>query len=319
MALLLCGGWRLDLPEGRAEQQRWLASLRQALPGEEWVLQTPPDAATAGRIEIAVVANPPPGSLQGLPRLGLIQSLWAGVDRLLLDTTLPSAVPLCRMVDPAMNEAMVQTALWAVLALHRGFFDCQRQQREALWRQPVQRRADEWRVLVLGQGELGGRVGRALSGVGYEVSGWSRRPRAVEGLHNLHGAAGLEEGLALADTVINLLPLTVETRGFFDAARLARFKRGASLVNLARGAHVDETALLAALTDGQLGHAVLDVFQQEPLPPSHPLWRHERVVVLPHTAAQTDPRSAAEVVAMNVRAWRVGAPLQHGVDRKQGY
>lgn len=319
MALLLCGGWRLDQPEGVAEQQRWLKALQQALPDEEWVLQTAPDAETAGRIEIAVVANPPPGSLQGLPRLGLIQSLWAGVDRLLLDTTLPPDVPLCRMVDPAMNEAMVQTALWAVLALHRGFFDCQRQQREALWRQPVQCRAGEWRVLVLGQGELGGRVGRALADLGYEVWGWSRRPRAAAGLRRLHGAQGLDEGLAAADTVINLLPLTAETRGFFDAARLARFKRGASLINLARGAHVDEAALLKALNDGQLGHAVLDVFQQEPLPPSSPLWRHECVTVLPHTAAQTDPRSAAEVVAANVRAWRAGTPLQHGVDRSQGY
>lgn len=319
MALLLCGGWRLDQPEGRAEQQRWLQVLQQALPGEEWVLQTPPDAETAARIEVAVVANPPPGSLQGLPRLGLIQSLWAGVDRLLQDTTVPPAPPLCRMVDPAMNEAMVQTALWATLALHRGFFRCQLQQRDAQWRQPPQRRASEWQVLVLGQGELGGRVGRALADVGYPVAGWSRRPRVVAGLQSLHGAEGLAEGLARADTVINLLPLTDETRGFFDAARFAAFKPGSTFINLARGAHVDEEALLAALASGQLSHAVLDVFLQEPLPTAHAFWRHAQVTVLPHTAAQTDPRSAAGVVAANVRAWRRGEPLQHRVERSQGY
>ena len=322
MALLLCGGWRLDQPEGRAEQQRWLTALQQALPGEEWILQSPADDAAAGRIDIAVVANPPPGSLQSLPALGLIQSLWAGVDRLLLDDTVPREPPLCRMVDPAMNEAMVQTALWATLALHRGFFQCQRQQQEAVWRQPQQLRAAEWQVLVLGQGELGGRVGRALAGLGYAVAGWSRRPRApdvLQGLQGLHGAEGLARGLATADTVINLLPLTDETRGFFDARRLAAFKRGASLINLARGAHLDEAALLAALDSGQLGHAVLDVFQQEPLPAPHPFWRHAGVTVLPHTAAQTDPRSAAEVVAANVRAWRRGEPLQHRVERGQGY
>ncbi len=319
MALLLCGGWALERPEGRAEQARWLQALQQALPGEEWVLQSPGDAAAAGRIEVAVVANPPPGSLLGLPRLALIQSLWAGVDRLLQDPSVPPDVPLCRMVDPAMNEAMVQTALWATLALHRGFFQCQRQQRSALWRQPPQLRAGEWRVLVLGLGELGGRVGGALAGLGYAVCGWSRRPKAMAGLQSLHGADGLARGLAAADAVINLLPLTEETRGFFDAGRFAAFKPGASFINLARGAHVDEPALLAALDSGQLGHAVLDVFQQEPLPALHRFWAHERVTVLPHTAAQTAPRSAAEVVAVNVRAQRGGAALQHRVERGQGY
>lgn len=319
MALLLCGAWALDQPEGRAEQQRWLQALRQALPGEDWVLQAPADAAQAASIEIAVVANPPPGSLQGLPRLALIQSLWAGVDRLVQDLTLPEGVPLCRMVDPAMNEAMVQTALWATLALHRGFFQCQQQQRAAQWRQPLQLRAAEWQVLVLGQGELGGRVGRALAGLGYAVAGWSRRSREHAGVAGLHGAEGLARGLAAADTVINLLPLTDETRGFFDAARFAAFKPGATFVNLARGAHVDETALLAALDAGQLGHAVLDVFRQEPLPASHAFWSHPQLTVLPHTAAQTDPRSAAEVVAANVRALRRGATLLHRVERSQGY
>ncbi|HLO93791.1 MAG TPA: glyoxylate/hydroxypyruvate reductase A [Burkholderiaceae bacterium] len=319
MALLLCGAWALDRPEGRAEQQRWLQALQQALPGEDWVLQAPEGPAQAAAVEVAVVANPPPGSLQGLPRLALIQSLWAGVDRLMQDLTLPQDIPLCRMVDPAMNEAMVQTALWATLALHRGFFQCQQQQRSAQWRQPPQWRAGEWRVLVLGQGELGGRVGRSLAGLGYDVSGWSRRPRAREGVRGLHGADGLAQGLALADTVINLLPLTEETRGFFDAARFAAFKPGASFINLARGAHVDEPALLAALDAGHVGHAVLDVFREEPLPAPHRFWTRPQVTVLPHTAAQTDPRSAAEVVAANVRALRSGAPLLHRVERSQGY
>jgi glyoxylate/hydroxypyruvate reductase A len=211
------------------------------------------------------------------------------------------------MVDPAMTAAMVETALWAVLSLHRGFFGLQAQQREQLWRQPAQCRADEWRVLVLGQGELGGQVARALGARGYAVSSWSRRSGAVAPL------------LAAADTVINLLPLTDETRGFFDARRLAQMKAGASLVNLARGAHVVEADLLAALDAGQLAHAVLDVFAQEPLPAGHRFWAHPQVTLLPHCAAQTDPRSAAAVVAANLRALRAGEPLQHRVDRALGY
>ena len=297
MSLLLLGSW------DDAERDHWLAELQKALPGEHWLVEARPGT----EVEVAIVANPPPGSLQGLVGLRLIQSLWAGVDRLLQDDTLPPAVPLARMVDPAMNEAMVQTALWAVLGLHRGFFDMQVQQREHRWQAPQQRRADEWRVLVLGQGELGGRVMQTLAAQGYAASGWSRRSGAVAPL------------LAEADTVINLLPLTNQTRGFFNAARFAQMKAGASLVNLARGAHVVEADLLQALASGQVRRAVLDVFAVEPLPADHPFWAQPQVTVLPHCAAQTDPRSAAAVVAANLRALRAGQPLRYRVERGQGY
>jgi len=307
MSLLLWGSWSV------AERDRWLSALQRHLPGEQWLLAPPVDADQAAAVEIAIVANPPPASLGHLPQLRLIQSVWAGVERLLADPSVPTQVPLARMVDPAMNEAMAQTALWAVIALHRGFFTVQAQQRQALWQPPVQRRAQDWHVLVLGTGELGHSVASALQSLGYAVSGWGRQSAQVQGQAALAGA------LAQADTVINLMPLTVETAGFFNASRLAQFKRGASLVNLARGAHVLESDLLAALDAGHLQHAVLDVFNTEPLPTEHVFWRHPRVTVLPHTAAQTDPDSAAAVVAANVRALRAGQPLRHLVDRRRGY
>lgn len=319
MSILFTGNWRRGDPEAELERSRWLQALQLAMPDEEWVLQAPGSRAQALGIELAVVANPPHGSLQDLPNLRLIQSLWAGVDKLLADASLPSHVPLARMVDPAMNEAMVQTALWAVLSLHRGFFDVLRQQGQVLWQPPEQCRAHEWRVLVLGLGELGGRVARSLADLGYQVSGWSTRASQLEGVRTASAATELAPLLAGADSVINLLPLTPQTRGFFDAARLAAMKRGATLVNLARGAHVVDADLLAALDSGQLRHAVLDVFNVEPLPADHPFWRHPRVTVLPHTAAQTDPRSAALVVAANLSALREGRPLAHLVERRKGY
>lgn len=297
MSLLLVGAW------DDAERDRWLAALQAAMPGERWLLSAKPGT----EVEAAIVANPPPGSLSGLLGLRFIHSLWAGVDRLMQDATVPPDVPLARMVDPAMTAAMVETALWAVLSLQRGFFDVQAQQRSGVWLQPAQCRADEWRVLVLGQGELGGEVARVLAERGYRVDRWGRRSGPVAPL------------LAAADTVINLLPLTPETHGFFDAARLAQMKVGASLVNLARGAHVVEADLLSALDAGSLSHAVLDVFGQEPLPASHRFWSHPRVTLLPHCAAQTDPRSAAALVALNLLALRTGQPLRHCVDRVRGY
>ncbi|NML16301.1 2-hydroxyacid dehydrogenase [Azohydromonas caseinilytica] len=299
---------------GVAERETWEEALRQALPEAQWV-----EAAPGAEVDVALVANPPPGRLQGLRGLRLIQSLWAGVDRLLADTTLPEGVPIARMVDPAMNAAMAETALWAVLSLHRGFFDYARQQREGVWRQLPQRRADELRVTVLGLGEMGLTAARRLVAMGYRVQGWSARPRQEAGIECVHGEDALPGLLARSDIVVNLLPLTAATRGLFDARRLALLPEGASLVNLARGGHVVEADLLAALDSGRLRHAVLDVFQTEPLPAESPFWNHPRVTLLPHAAALTDARSAAVIAAGNVRAVMAGETPAHRVEFTRGY
>lgn len=336
-----------------AEQQAaWWPHLQAAFVGERLLRDR--REAPADEIDIALVANPPVGSLRGLPKLRLIQSLWAGVDRLLSDASVPANVPLARMVDPAMNAQMAQTALWAVTGLHRAFFDYARQQRQATWRQWPLRHAADTTVAVLGMGEMGRASARRLAEEGYRVLGWSREQRAgstsdsapapasasasmSDSMSNsisetasaatsalaaveLHaGQPALEYVLARADVVVNLLPLTADTRHLFDARRLAQLPRGASLVNLARGAHVDERALLAALDTGHLRHAVLDVFEVEPLPPTHLFWSHPSVTVLPHVAAQTDPSSASRIAARNVAALRAGSPLLHLVDRQRGY
>jgi len=316
MSVYLCG--ELDPPE----LETWLQALRAALPEER--IEASLTALDSATVDVALVANPPPGQLKTFTSLRLIQSLWAGVDRLLADTTLPSEVPLARMVDGSMGEAMAETALWAVLSLHRGFFDYAQQQRERRWMVLPQRRADEVQVAVLGLGQLGRVVAARLAAQGYVVQGWRQggglgEPLSLAAVSVREGADELTPLLARSDIVINLLPLTDSTRGLFNAARLATLKPGAALINLARGAHVDESDLLAALDAGHLSHAVLDVFQAEPLRADHPFWAHPQVTVLPHAAALTDPRSAAQVVAANVRALRSGQPLAHLVDRRRGY
>jgi glyoxylate/hydroxypyruvate reductase len=289
-----------------AEREAWWNALRAAAPQCQWHRDDAPFDRT--QIDAAVAANPAPGALAALPKLRLIQSLWAGVDKLLGDATVPAQVPLARMVDPAMNAAMAETALWAVLALHRRFFDYAAQQARAQWRPLAQRRADEVRVLVLGAGQMGAAAAQRLAGQGYRVA--SRRAR---------DHAPLTDVLCDAEIVINLLPLTPATRGLLDARFFAALPRGASLVNLARGAHVIDTDLLAALDRGHLHRAVLDVFHSEPLPAAHAFWHHPRVTVLPHVAALTDERSAAIVVAANLQALGDGQPLAHLVDRERGY
>ena len=331
MNLLLAG----DL--GDAERATWAAALRQALPGH--TLHLLRGAVPDAQMDAAIVANPAPGSLAGLPGLRLIQSLWAGVDRLLADPTLPPGVPVARMVDPAMTAAMAETALWATLALHRGFFDYAAQQRGGVWQQLPQRRADEVVVLLLGFGQMGQAVAQRLVQQGYRVMAWRRggstphasaeaeaeaEAAAAAGLGSAgitvaSGAAALPGLLAQAQVLINLLPLTPDTRGLINAALLAALPRGAAVVNLARGAHLVDADLLAALHSGQIGRAVLDVFNTEPLPAGHHYWQHPQVSVLPHAAALTDQRSAAAVVAHNIGALAAGLPLQHLVQRGLGY
>ncbi len=299
------------------EWAAWWPQLQAALPGERLVRDR--GACDAAEIDVAFAANPPAGTLQGLPSLKLIQSLWAGVDKLLADASVPAQVPLARMVDPAMNATMAETVLWAVLSLQRGFFDYAAQQRAGEWRQQALRRAEETTVAVLGLGQMGQCAAQALARQAYRVTGWSTRETRVDGVATSAGAAALPRVLAAADIVVNLLPLTPTTRGLFNHDTLAILPRGASLVNLARGAHVVEADLLDALASGRLARAVLDVFHSEPLPAGHAFWSHPRVTVLPHVAAPTDPRSAAPIAAANVRALRDGRPLAHLVDRARGY
>ncbi|MEO8059411.1 MAG: glyoxylate/hydroxypyruvate reductase A [Burkholderiales bacterium] len=311
MAILVAADFNAD------EWAAWWPALTAALPGEELLRDV--NEAQRQHVDVALVANPPVGALQGLPQLRFVQSLWAGVDRLLQDSSVPLGLPLARMVDPSMNITMAETALWAVIGLHRHVFRYAAQQRAAEWRQHAQQRAGEVSVLVLGLGQMGRAAAQAIARQGYRVSGWSTRPAVIEGVHTASGEAALHTLLADAHIVVNLLPLTPATRGLFGAASLVRMRRGASLVNLARGAHVVDADLIAALDSGHLEHAVLDVFATEPLPADHPYWRHAKVTVLPHVAAQTDPRSAALIAADNVRAFRAGRTPLNLVDRTRGY
>lgn len=311
MSVWLCGHFE------DVERDAWLSALRERLPGETVLSRR--GLSEDADIDIALVADASAQALEGLPRLRFVQSLWAGVERLLRDGGVPDGVVLARMVDPAMNEAMAQTALWAVLGLHRDFFLYARQQQQRRWVPHPQRRADEVTVAVLGLGQMGAAAARRLVQAGYRVIGWSARHRDLAGVRCLSGDAALAEVLAQAQVVINLLPLTPATAGLLNAKTLAQLPRGAAVVNLARGGHVVEADLLAALDRGHIAHAVLDVFATEPLPHAHLFWSHPQVTVLPHVAAATDVRSAATVVARQVQAYRAGQPIEYVVDRQRGY
>ncbi|MFN3292760.1 MAG: 2-hydroxyacid dehydrogenase [Gemmobacter sp.] len=249
-------------------------------------------------------------------RCKAVLNLWAGVERIVGNPTLTQ--PLCRMVDPALTQGMVEWVTGHVLRHHLGM-DRHIVNPGHVWAPEPPPLAGERRVAMLGLGELGRACAAMLVTLGFAVQGWSRSPRAVPGIACHHGDDGLQAALTGADIVVTLLPATPETENLLDARRLGWLAPGAAVVNPGRGTLIDDAALLAALEAGQVGHATLDVFRVEPLPADHPFWAHPRVTVTPHVAAETRPASASRVVAENIRRGEAGEPLLHLVDRARGY
>jgi glyoxylate/hydroxypyruvate reductase len=296
---------------------QWRAELARHIPDLE--LRVWPDLGDPTEIDAALVWRPPQGLLDRLPNLRLILSLGAGVDHVLADPSLPSGIPIARLVDPHMTAAMSEYVQLQVLRLHRGDFFYLAQQHARIWRPRAQPNAAQRRVGVLGLGVLGGDAALKLKVLGFDVAGWSRTEKKLAGIPSFHGADGLGSLLERSEILVCLLPLTPATLGILDARLFARLPRGAAIVNCARGAHLVEADLLAALESGQLSAAVLDVFRDEPLPPDHPFWRHERIVVTPHVAAATHAPTAALAVAENLRRLRDGRPLLNRVGASEGY
>lgn len=312
MSILLIG----DLSS--SAYARWREVLTPCLPPGE-TLTLAAECNDKSAIDVALAANPPWGTLATYPNLRFVQSLWAGVDRLLADPALPANITIARLVDPEMAQAMLEGTLAAVLYVHRQFPAYWRQQAAHTWRQLPQPNATHRKVGLLGLGQMGQPVARALTALGFGVHAWGQRPRSEPGCQYSYGEAGLDTVLGQAEILINLLPLTPDTRGILNTRLFERLPRGAALINFGRGPHLQDDDLLTALGTGQLSHAVLDVFHQEPLPADHPFWAHPQITVLPHIAASTDPKTAAPIAMRNVVAFREGRELTGLVSRDRGY
>ncbi len=300
-----------------AATARWRPLLASLLPEHE--IRYWPEVGDEAAIDYALVWQPEPGLLAGLPNLKLIFGLGAGIDHLVRDPALPRGVPIVRLVDPYMTDAMSEYVVLSVLRLHRQDLDYLAQQRAGLWQERDQKNAAERPIGILGFGTLGRDAGRKLQALGFPVAGWSRSPHPVSGFATYAGPAGLAALLAQSEILVCLLPLTVATAGILNARNFALLPRGAGLVNAGRGGHLVEAELIPALDAGQLSGAVLDVFQDEPLPPDHSFWHHPRIIVTPHIAAETHPPTAAPIIRDAIRRREAGLPVDNVVDLARGY
>ena len=294
----------------------WLAALAEQMPGRE--VRVFPEVGASEDIEYALVYEPPPGLLASLPNLKAIFSLWAGVDHLASDPELPP-LPVIRMVERSMTATMTAHVTQQVLDLHTHALDYRAQQAARHWEQLELKAPWERRVGILGLGSLGRDAAEKLTALRFDVAGWSRSPKEIAGIACYHGEDGLTDFLARTDILVCLLPMTEATRGILSRSLFDRLPPGAALVNCARGAHLVDDDLLAALADGRISSAALDVFNEEPLPADHPYWGHPRVVVTPHVAAFSVPATAVESVAANIRRMEAGEAPLYVVDFARGY
>lgn len=298
--------------------EAWRDALLELDPGLE--IRMFPEAGDPAGIEAAVCWTAHDmAELRRYPNLKLIVSMGAGVDHLLRPPGPPPGIPVARLVDRRLTTGMTEWVLLNVLRFHRQDMDYRALQAARVWEELPAPETEARRIGILGVGELGAASARALLSIGFPVMGWSRRPKPVEGVEMFDGPGGLDAMLPRTDILVCLLPLTPETRGVINARSLGLLPRGAFLVNGARGGHVVQPDLLAALDSGQIAGAALDVFEPEPLPADHPFWGHPKVVMTPHAASITIPRSAAPQVVENIRRAREGRPLINLVDFAAGY
>jgi len=295
-----------------------LRALRDALPNEQVCLLEDLSKQECASVDVAIAANPRPELLDKLPNLVWLQSLWAGVEQL-IEPARARNLHVVRLIDPELGRAMSEAALAWTLYLHRLMPQYAQQQHEQRWQSLPWRRAQDTRVTVFGLGELGSVCAHRLHENGFSVSGWSSSQHSLAGVSCYSGTTGFTKVLPLTDILLVLLPLTEQTRYLLDAEALRQLPTGASVINFARGALINTADLLAALDAQALSHAVLDVFETEPLPQGHRLWTHPAVTVLPHVAAPTDPASAIAIAAGHITAYRATGAIPEGVNLARGF
>ncbi|MCG8509267.1 MAG: glyoxylate/hydroxypyruvate reductase A [Rhodospirillales bacterium] len=296
----------------------YMPLLRDLLPDQEFRVW-PDDMGDTDDIEYAVIAVPESGILGSLPNLKAVLSLWAGVDSLLSDPAFPRHIPLARMVDPLLAVDMTHFAVHWVLHFHRGLHRYGALQTQGIWEPEPYPEASERRVGVMGLGVLGTDSAKALAGFGFDVAGWDAIEKSIDGLETFTGQSELAPFLARTEILVVLLPLTEQTRGIINATTLSMMPEGAFLVSLARGAHVVDGDVIAALDEGRLERALLDAFVDEPLPAEHPFWGHPKIIVTPHVASTTTPRTAAAEIAIDIRRLLDGELPRHLVDVEKGF
>lgn len=308
-------GLSVDPDEGRL----LTIELERAIAASGRDLRLVPDAAPADVDYLVYNIDGGVTDFSPYTRLRAIMNTWAGVEAIVGKIHWPAHVPFVRMVEPGMTEGMSEYFVGHTMRYLLDIDRAQAQSAAGVWKKWSPPLARHTRVGILGLGELGTETGRKLAALGFQVHGWSRSPKDLPDITCHHGAEGLDAVLGTAQILIMILPLTDATRHILNARTIGLMPEGAVVINAGRGPLIDDDALLAALADGHLRHATLDVFAVEPLPEDHGFWRNPKVTITPHIAAETRFDTGCIAIIEQIGRDMDGLAVQHVVDPARGY
>ena len=301
-----------------SDNQYWLSLFQAIILDEKVLLLSQMSEQQKQKCDIAILANPKLSDIEQLPNLSWTHSLWAGVESL-VEPMGKLGLPLVKLTDPKLSLAMAEAVLAWSLYLHRDMPKYAKQQTQKCWHQVEYIEPQNRHISILGLGALGQEAAKVLKVQGFKVSGWSYSKKQLENVTCYHGQHGLQAMLKDTHILVCLLPLTKETQGLINKDLIDQLPDGAKIINFARGGIVNDLDLFKALDSGKLDHAVLDVFAQEPLACDSAFWEHEKITVLPHISAQTNPTSASKIVASNIANYRKTGLIPDGVNAQKGY
>ncbi len=295
----------------------WRAEIGKHIPDLE--IRFYPEVGNPDDIEFALCFNMPQGELAKFKNLKAIFSLGAGVDHFFEDPTFPLHIPFARVVNDELTSRMSEYVTQHVLNHHRYQIEYDQQQKNRSWEVRHAPAAQNRKVGIMGLGELGQGAARTLNLLGFDVAGWSRTSKDIDGVSCFHGSDQLDAFLARTEILVCLLPLTPETENILNSELFLKLPEGAAIINPGRGGHLVDEDLIKALDSGHLSGATLDVFHVEPLPEESPLWSHPKIRVTPHVASIAAPGQVAELAAKNIIRARNGDALINQVDLTRGY
>ncbi len=276
-----------------------------------------PDVKNKADIDYAIVWDHPAGELAQYPNLKVVASYGAGVDHIFKDKNLPSNITITRLTDDSLRQQMAEYVAGVILNRRIRLTEYREYQAASIWSPRGQR--TENNVCILGLGNIGQKVAQYLANLNFNVSGWSQSPKNIDNVTAFHGERALHAAIEGAGYIVCLLPLTPNTENILDLNLFSKAKKGAYLINVGRGQHLNEEHLLEAIYQGQISGACLDVFRTEPLPDDHPFWKHPKISITPHCASMTDIKRAAEQLYINYQNMKNGRPLANRVNPSKGY
>ncbi len=302
----------------RSEVDQWVKVLKKKLKGTEVVKFSSLKQSDYKKVEVAIVANRNPKEIKKLTNLKWIQSIWVGVENL-VESFKGESMKIVRLIDPEMSRTMAEAVLSWVLYLHRDMYFYRVQQNKSVWKALSYVKPSKKVVSFIGLGQLGSASANKLLENGFKVCGWSRSKKSIKNIKSFTGYLGLKKMLGQTDILVCLIPLTQNTKYILNNKTLSYLKKGACVINFARGAIINTKDLLKYLNSGRIHHVVLDVFEKEPLPKKSILWKHKKVTILPHISANTDLDTASDIVAKNIKIYQLKKKIPKSIDLVRGY